>query len=160
MPYEYVWGVSMDQRGTTDLTINTAFIHTKTSITAYITSQCMVGQPFISRYSLWRELTTISFININYIIKFWNITGLNKPGADLLLLHGELRSEWMKQCLEPGWSGDHSWPSKAHGFPYKVYGLDLQTSQLPCHILHCKTADKPWSLGVQIWKFYGGVQHK
>ena len=58
----------MEQRGTTDLTMYTAFIHIKTSITAYITSQCMVGQPyetpFISRYCLWRELTKISFINI------------------------------------------------------------------------------------------------
>ena len=30
--------------------LNTAFIHIKTSITAYITSQYMVGQPFISKY--------------------------------------------------------------------------------------------------------------
>ena len=36
----------MEQRGTTDLTMYTAFIHIKTSITAYITSQCMVGQPY------------------------------------------------------------------------------------------------------------------
>ena len=55
MPCEYIWGLSMVQRGTTDLTLNTAFIHIETSITAYITSQHMVGQPFISRYSLWRE---------------------------------------------------------------------------------------------------------
>ena len=55
MPYEYMWGLSMEQRGTTDLTIYKAFIHMKTSNTAYITSQHMVGQPFISRYSLWRE---------------------------------------------------------------------------------------------------------
>ena len=73
-----MWGLSMEQRGTTDLTIYTAFIHMKTSITAYITSQCMVGQPFISRYSLWRELTTISFININYIIKY-SIIIINNP---------------------------------------------------------------------------------
>ena len=46
MPYEYMWGLSMEQRGTTDLTIYTAFIHIMTSITAYITSQCMVGQPY------------------------------------------------------------------------------------------------------------------
>ena len=62
MPYEYMWGLSMEQRGTTDVTIYTAFIHMKTSITAYITSQHMVEQPFISRHSLWRELTTISII--------------------------------------------------------------------------------------------------
>ena len=46
MPYEYMWGLSMEQRGTTDLTIYTAFIHIKTSITAYITSQYIVGQPY------------------------------------------------------------------------------------------------------------------
>ena len=77
MPYEYVWGLSMEQRGTTDLTIHT-FIRMKTSITAYITSKHMIGQPFISRYSLWRELTTISFININYIIKY-SIIIINNP---------------------------------------------------------------------------------
>ena len=43
MPYEYMWALSMEQRGTTELTIYTAFIHIKTSLTAYITSQCMVG---------------------------------------------------------------------------------------------------------------------
>ena len=43
MPYEYTWGLSMEQRGTTELTIYTTFIHIKTSLTAYITSQCMVG---------------------------------------------------------------------------------------------------------------------
>ena len=32
------------------MTLNTAFIHTKTSITAYITSQCMADNQFISRY--------------------------------------------------------------------------------------------------------------
>ena len=74
MPYEYMWGLSIEQGQTTDFTMNTAFIHMKTSITAYITSQHMVGQPFISRYSLWGELTTISFININYIIKHAIIT--------------------------------------------------------------------------------------
>ena len=42
MPYEYMWGLSMEQRETTDLTIYTAFIHMNTSITVYITSQCMV----------------------------------------------------------------------------------------------------------------------
>ena len=46
MPYEYMWGLSMEQRGTTDLTIYTEFIHMKTSITAYITSQHMVEQPY------------------------------------------------------------------------------------------------------------------
>ena len=46
MPYEYMWGLSMEQRGTTELKIYTAFIHIKTSIIAYITSQCMVGQPY------------------------------------------------------------------------------------------------------------------
>ena len=55
MPCEYMLGLSTVQRGTTELTLNTAFIHIKTSITAYITSQHMVGQPFIFRYSLWRE---------------------------------------------------------------------------------------------------------
>ena len=49
MPYEHMWGLSMEQRGTTDLTMNTAFIHMKSSIRAYITSQHMVGDPFISR---------------------------------------------------------------------------------------------------------------
>ena len=44
MPYEYTWGLSMEQGWATDLTINTAFIHIKTSLTAYITSQYMVGQ--------------------------------------------------------------------------------------------------------------------
>ena len=43
MPYEYTWGLSMEQRGTTKLTIYTAFIHIKTSLTPYITSQHMVG---------------------------------------------------------------------------------------------------------------------
>ena len=43
LPYEYTLGLSMEQRGTTELTIYTAFIHIKTSLTAYITSQCMVG---------------------------------------------------------------------------------------------------------------------
>ena len=46
MPYEYTWGLSMEQRGTTDLTIYTAFIHLKTSIKADITSQHMIGQPY------------------------------------------------------------------------------------------------------------------
>ena len=46
MPYEYMRGLSMEQRGTTDLKIYTAFIHIKISITAYITSQHMVGQPY------------------------------------------------------------------------------------------------------------------
>ena len=46
MSYEYMWGLSMEQGGTTDLTINTTFIHIKTSITAYITTQCMVGNPY------------------------------------------------------------------------------------------------------------------
>ena len=46
MPYEYMWGFSMEQRGTTDLTIYTTFIHIKTSITAYITLQHMVGQSY------------------------------------------------------------------------------------------------------------------
>ena len=32
------------------MTLNTAFIHTKTSITAYITSQHMADNQFISRY--------------------------------------------------------------------------------------------------------------
>ena len=35
-----------------------------------------------------------------------NIIGLNKAGVDLMLLHGEMRPEWKRQCLEPGWSGD------------------------------------------------------
>ena len=74
MPYEYMWGLSMEQRGTTDLTIYTAFIHIKTSLTAYITSQCMIGKLYELHsspvYSLWRELTTVSFININNIIKY------------------------------------------------------------------------------------------
>ena len=26
-------------------------------------------------------------------------------------------------------------PPEAHDLPYKVYGFDLQSSQLPCHIL-------------------------
>ena len=86
MPYEYMWGLSMDQRGTTDLTMNTAFIHMMTSITAYITSQCMVGQPFISRYSLWRELITISFININYIIKYAIIINNNPNNSSLNII--------------------------------------------------------------------------
>ena len=46
MSYEYMWGLSMEQRGTTDLTIYTAFIHMKTSIAAYMTSHHMVGQPY------------------------------------------------------------------------------------------------------------------
>ena len=28
-------------------------------------------------------------------------------------------------------------------FPYKAYGLDLQTSQFACHILHLESADQP-----------------
>ena len=27
-------------------------------------------------------------------------------GVDLMLLHREMRPEWKRQCLEPGWSGD------------------------------------------------------
>ena len=61
IPYENMWGLSMEQRGTTDLTLYTAFIHMKTSNTAYITSQCRLGQPIISRYSLWREENIFKF---------------------------------------------------------------------------------------------------
>ena len=57
--------------------------------------------------------------------------------------------------METGWSDDQPWPSKAHGFPYMVYGLDLQMSQLPCHSPHLKSADYPGPSGVQICKFKG-----
>ena len=47
--------------------------------------------------------STFSFY---FFVKFWNIVGLNKAVMDLVLLQGELRPEWKRQCLEPGWSGD------------------------------------------------------
>ena len=72
-----------------------------------------------------------------------------------MLLYEDFRSEWKRQWIEPGWSVDQTWPSKAYGFPYKAYGFDLQTSQLPCQSLDLESADQPWSSGVQIWKFKG-----
>ena len=41
-------------------------------------------------------------------VKIRNKAGLNKAGMDLMLLQGELRPEWKRQCLEPGWSGDQA----------------------------------------------------
>ena len=53
---------------------------------------------------------------------------------DLMLLQGELRPEWKRQCLEQGGQMINLDLQKAHGLPNMVYGLDLQTSQLPYHI--------------------------
>ena len=54
---------------------------------------------------------------------------------DLMLLQGEMRPEWKRQCLSQGGQVTNFDLPEAHVLPYKVYGLDLQTSQLPCHIL-------------------------
>ena len=52
-----------------------------------------------------------------------------------MLLQGELRPKWKRECLESGWSGDQPltfWKlPKAHGLPNMVIGLDLQIRQLP-----------------------------
>ena len=44
--------------------------------------------------------------------------------------------------------------------PYMAYGLDLQTSQLPCHCPHLKSADQPWPSGFKYGSLRGCVQHK
>ena len=154
------WGLFVVQRGTTGLNIQTAFIHYWTSINITlhlsITEQCMV-QPVISKISLCPMkslfLLISSIFSFYFFVKFWNKAGLNKAGMDLMLLQGEMRPEWKRPV-----SGARvvRWPTltfQKHILPYKVYGLDLQTSQLPLPYPHHETADQPWPLGLQIWMF-------
>ena len=67
-------------------------------------------------------LISITF-SFYFFVKFWNKTGLNKAGIDLMLLQGEMRPEWKRQCLEPGWSGDQ---------PYHIRHMALTFRQVNC----------------------------
>ena len=49
----------------------------------------------------------------------------------MLLLHEELRSEWRRQCLEPGWSGDQPWPSKSTSFHIRYMALTFRQVNCP-----------------------------
>ena len=72
-----------------------------------------------------------------------------------MLLQEIFRSEWKRQWLEPRWSDNQPWPSKAHVLPYMAHGLDLWTSQLPCHSLHLELADQPLTFRCQNMEVLG-----